>query len=60
MGKTQSIKNLEVKLKTLYIYSGYPLGIWRGLLAKEAWRSKNGRPKKPGAINGGFFPKSDE
>jgi hypothetical protein len=42
MGKTQSIKNLEVKLKTLYIYSGYPLGIWRGLLAKEAWRSKNG------------------
>ena len=21
---------------------------------------KNGRPKKPGAINGGFFPKSDD
>jgi len=30
------------------------------VLATTTESSKNGRPKKPGAINGGFFPKSND
>ena len=30
------------------------------VLATTTEVGKNGRPKKPGAINGGFFPKSDD
>ena len=30
------------------------------VLATTTETGKNGRPKKPGAINGGFFPKSDD
>ncbi len=30
------------------------------VLATTTETGKNGRPKKPGAINGGFFPKSED